>query len=144
MKHHIVDCLTELKSGDFVIVGGKWAEIYCITEEAGIFTSQGNICRTKLHEWVPDPDIPVWIVCAANKNKNNGRIICGARHCDAIMNAQIKASEGRESWLGASQGFLDQYGRFYNRKQAWVIAERNNQIKKKVSTDGTLYSENCW
>jgi len=144
MKHLTVDHNTELKTGDFVIVGGKWAEIYCVTEEAGIFTSQGNICRTKLYKWQPSPDIQPWIVCAANRNKNNGRIVCGARHFDPIMRAQIEASEGFVSWRNSDQGFIDQFGRFYDRWEAWKIAEKNGQIKKKVSTDGTLYSENCW
>lgn len=142
MKYHTVDPLTELKTGDFVIVKGGWAEIYLITQDDGIFTSRGNICRTELYEWVPDPDIPVWIVCSACRHRETGVIFCGARHFDSVMRGQIKAAGLKGT--GHEQGFIDQYGRFYDREQAWVIAERNNQIKNKVSTDGTLYSENCW
>lgn len=143
MKHQIVDNTTELKSGDFVIVKGEWAEIYCITEDNGINTSRGWICRSELQEnWQPDPDIPVWIVCAANRHRETGTIFCGARHFDNVMRGQIKAA-GYKSF-GYDQGFLDQFARFYNRKEAWEIAERNGQIKKQVSTPGTLYSENLY
>ncbi len=48
MKHQKVDHTTELKSGDLVFVKGKWAEIFNITEDNGIHTSNGWICRTEL------------------------------------------------------------------------------------------------
>ncbi len=48
MKHQKVNHTTELKAGDFVLVKGRWAEIYCITEDNGIHTSHGWICRTEL------------------------------------------------------------------------------------------------
>lgn len=143
MKHQIVDHTTNLKAGDFIIVKGKWAEIYHITEDDGINTSQGWICRSELQEnWQPDPDIPIWIVCAANKHRETGVIFCGARHFDNAMRGQIKAAGFKGN--GYDQGFIDQFGRFYDREQAWIIAEKNGQIKKQVSAPGTLYSENLW
>ena len=62
---------------------------------------------------------------------------------DDIMREQIKVAEGLKHWQngGGEQGFVDQYGRFYTREEAWVIAEKNGQIKNHVSTPGTLYSE---
>lgn len=142
-KHHQVTPQTHLKVGDFVIVKGKWAEIYHITQDDGINTSRGWICRTELSEnWQPDPDIPAWIVCAANRHRESGVIFCGARHFDNLMRGQIKAAN--YPFTGYDQGFIDQYGRFYDRKEAWEIAEKNGQIKHQVSTKGTLYSENLW
>jgi hypothetical protein len=142
-KHHIVDHNTELKHGDFVIVKGEWAEIYHITEDNGIHTSKGWICRSELQEnWQPNPDIPIWIVCAACRHRKTQTIFCSARHFDTVMRSQIKAA-GFE-FFGYDQGFIDQYGRFYNRKDAWVIAEKNNQITRKVSSPGRLYSENMY
>jgi hypothetical protein len=41
-------------------------------------------------------------------------------------------------------GFIDQHGRYYNRQDAWRIAEKNGQILKEVSIAGTLYSENLY
>ena len=142
-KHHKVDHLTELKTGDFVLVKGQWAEIYLISDDDGINTSRGWVCRTELDSnWQPDPEIKPWIVCAANKHIETGTIFCGARHFDNLMRGQIKAAN--YPFTGYEQGFVDQFGRFYNREEAWIIAETNGQIKNKVSTEGTLYSENLW
>jgi len=49
------------------------------------------------------------VVCAALRHPTNGRIICGARHYDPIMRAQINATEGPAAWKGCDQGFIDQY-----------------------------------
>lgn len=142
MKHQTVNHNTELKSGDFVILNGEWAEIYCITEDSGIKTSQGWICRSEIPKWQVDPDTPIWIVCSACRHKETGVIFCGARHFDEAMRSQIKAA-GLKG-VGHEQGFLDQFARFYDREDAWKIAEKNGQIKKQVSTPGTLFSENLW
>jgi hypothetical protein len=142
-KHYKVDHLTELKTGDFVLVKGQWAEIYVITEENGINTSRGWICRSELNaNWQPDPEIKPWIVCAANRHKETGVIFCGARHFDNAMRGQIKAAN--YPFTGYEQGFIDQFSRFYNRKEAWIIAETNGQIKRISGTKGTLYSEDVW
>lgn len=43
------------------------------------------------------------------------------------------------------QGFIDQHGNFYDRQQAWVIAEGNGQIiRYNDGCEGTLYSENLY
>lgn len=82
------------------------------------------------------------IVCAAIRN-SNGLIICGPRHFDRIMHAQIKNSE--DDWGKADQGFVDQFGNYLTREEAWIIAEKNNQIIRRVGGDGVrLYSENLY
>jgi hypothetical protein len=85
----------------------------------------------------PDP----WIVCAANRHKVSGRLICGARHWDSAMRGQKLESE---KWYDFEQGFLNQFAEFLTRQEAWIIAEKNGQIKRKVSVDGVLYSENIY
>jgi hypothetical protein len=84
------------------------------------------------------------IVSAANKFEN-GPMLVGARHWDQHMHIQanymsIKGSEPHE------QGFIDQYGKFYSRKEAWKIAEQEGQIIRRVGGDsnGVLYSENLY
>lgn len=90
-------------------------------------------------EWKPDYSVtPRRIVCAANKHRATGRIICGARHWDKVMRSQTQDYKGWE------QGFIDQFGDFLNRKDAWKIAEEQGQIRRTVSTPGTLYSENLY
>lgn len=95
-------------------------------------------------KWKPNYDLtPRIIVCAAIQKE--GRIITGARHYDKIMHQQIAASEGKDFWKAkAEQGFIDQFGDFIDRREAWKIAEKQNQIKRKVSSPGILYSENLY
>jgi len=82
------------------------------------------------------------VVCAANRLAS-GLIVCGARHHDAVMNAQIKASG--ENHLGETQGFIDQFGNFLTRLEAREIAERNGQIKRRCGGDAhKLFSENLY
>jgi hypothetical protein len=97
-------------------------------------------------EWKPDYSVtPRRIVCAAIRHKETGRIITGARHYDKIMREQINASEGITFWKpSCEQGFIDQFGDFLNRKDAWRIAENEGQIRREVSSAGTLYSENLY
>lgn len=93
-------------------------------------------------EWKPDYTItPRRVVCAANRNRETGRIICGARHWDKIMRSQ-KLPE--EKFTGWDQGFIDQFGDYMSREEAWVVALEQNQIRLEVSAPGTLYSENLY
>ena len=96
------------------------------------------------NEWKPDYSVtPRRVVCAAIRKE--GRILAGARHFDKVMRAQIEASEGMGWWkLGAEQGFIDQFGDFLTREEAWSVARIENQIIKEVSSPGTLYSENLY
>lgn len=94
-------------------------------------------------EWTPDYTItPRWIVCAALHKE--GRIITGARHFDKIMRSQMESTEGISWWKSGDQGFIDQFGDFINREEAWIIAMDRGQICREVSTPGTLYSENLY
>lgn len=85
------------------------------------------------------------VVCAAIRSKLTGDIICGVRHYDGIMHAQIKRIGGREAFGPIEQGFVDQKGVFLNRQEAWKIAEAAGQIRYRDNMDnGTLYSENLY
>ena len=92
------------------------------------------------------------IVCAANR-LNDGRIVVGARHWDDHMHRQLNdhmRSTGKVSEIilirGEEQGFIDQFGEFYTRVEAWAIAEREGQIIwRGPGCDGPdLYSENLY
>ena len=81
------------------------------------------------------------IVCAAMRKE--GYIICGARHFDSIMRAAIKKFNDKPA--GWEQGFIDQFGVFLTREEAFVIAEANGQIRQRVGGDnGRLFSENLY
>jgi hypothetical protein len=87
-----------------------------------------------------------YIVCAAMRYPN-GFIVTGARHLDSVMHRQIP-------WMlhdqhgKAVQGFIDQRGNFYDRHEAWKIAEANGQIRFRCGGDtingGMLFSENLY
>ena len=86
--------------------------------------------------------VPRRVVCAAMLK--DGRIITGARHFDKVMRAQMELTEGLKWWRSCSQGFIDQFGDFMTREEAWVVAMHQKQIFRQVSTPGCLYSENLY
>jgi len=86
------------------------------------------------------------VVCAANRRRLDGLVVCGARHFDSIMHAAMKAiGEYPESWRDSEQGFIDQFGIFLTREEALVVALNKNQIRRNCGGDSSkLYSENLY
>jgi hypothetical protein len=87
------------------------------------------------------------VVCAANRSRKTERIVCGARHWDDTMRQQALNGSPTltDEWRGAEQGFIDQWGRFMTRKEAWVVAETAGQIKYAAPfSKGVLYSEDLY
>jgi len=68
--------------------------------------------------FVPPADAVPRIIAAACRLGET--VFCGARHGDTIMMTQMDAA-GMDM-IGADQGFIDQWGRFWDRKEAMVIA----------------------
>ena len=85
------------------------------------------------------------VVCAANRSKS-GKIVCGARHWDPAMRAQILVDGKRPpEWSVAEQGFIDQFCVFMTRQEAWKVAEAAGQIKfGRDYSKGVLYSEDLY
>lgn len=87
------------------------------------------------------------IVCAAVRYPD-GQMLVGARHFDVLMMRQFQALKIKEEESAATCGFVDQEGRFYTRQEAWVIAEKEGQIRQRHFGDtkegGTLFSENLY
>lgn len=68
------------------------------------------------------------IVCAAIRDSENF-IITGARHFDMIMHNQLAMYNAfnnapNKKW---EQGFIDQFGKFHNRKEAMQIVKNGKQ-----------------
>lgn len=91
------------------------------------------------------------IVCAANKylislgDASFEIMLIGARHWDSCMRDQFKRLVYKVDRETEEQGFIDQYGKFYTRQEAFVIADENNQIIRRVGGDnGNLFSENLY
>lgn len=86
-----------------------------------------------------------YIVCAAARNSETGKIVCSPRHYDYICHQSIPDEEKYESWKYADQGFVDQFGKFLTRAEAWKIAVAAGQIRRRCGGDGEeLYSENLY
>jgi hypothetical protein len=92
------------------------------------------------------------IICAANKLQlEDGSIVvvAGARHWDKGMHEIVDVFYSPLS-RELEQGFIDQFNNFYTREQAWIIAETNGQIVRRVGGDtkldgsGKLFSENLY
>ena len=107
-------------------------------------------------DWTPDYSVtPQRVVCAANQH-NDGFIVIGVRHFDNIMRDTInlrKELNENEDWHGCDQGFVNQFGNFLSREDAWVTACKANQIirlvgsqtKEDIGKEGIkLYSENLY
>ncbi len=84
-------------------------------------------------------------------NRYGGIIVMGVRHYSNMMRVALDALGGNDlllQWCGEEnyeQGFVDQYGTFLDRKEAWILAEAAGQIRftKNLPT-GELYSEHLW
>jgi hypothetical protein len=82
------------------------------------------------------------IVCAALRKHDH--IICGVRHFDELMVAQIQR-DGRD-WRMAEQGFVNNRYQFMTREEAWDLACRNGQYTgcQDRNMGALLYSEDLW
>jgi hypothetical protein len=94
------------------------------------------------------------IVCAAARHAN-GRIVCSPRHMDEtcwkqILNVPVLVFDGKlppkvEEWQGCDQGFINSWGEFLTREEAWIVALHNKQIIKDLNWQiGCLHSEHLY
>lgn len=84
------------------------------------------------------------IVCAAMK-MNDGFVVVGIRHYSPEMRKVLNRLYGPAYKRRVEeQGFVDQFGNFLTREDAWKVAEDKGQIRRQVSAPGTLFSENLY
>ena len=87
------------------------------------------------------------IVCAANKSDVDGFLIISARHFDKRMHEQINVSGRKPSEFFYNQGFIDQFGTWWDREDALRIATEAGQInkhRKKTFPEDQLFSEDLY
>lgn len=86
------------------------------------------------------------IVCAAVRSSKTQQVVCGVKHGDETMFTVDDLDIYVEMF--DEQGFMTNKLRFVDRQEAWVIANRENQIIKLVGGNnvdgGTLFSENLY
>lgn len=97
--------------------------------------------------WKPDENLRR-IVCAANWYHSYEDdclsifLVLGPRHWDDVMRQQYEDQKHVIPYNLWEQGFIDNFGKLHNRKNALVIARRMNQIIREVGGGETeLYSE---
>jgi hypothetical protein len=98
--------------------------------------------------WVFDDGIPAWERYNVQRVVSmaacivDGHLIVGNRHFCPIMQMTIEnlGIDPEGEMKNGHQGFVDQYGVFMTRKEAWVVAKAAGQIKQ-VFQEGVLYSE---
>lgn len=84
------------------------------------------------------------IVCAAIRSRF-GSILTSIRHYDITMhNAIRKMKYPEEFYDRAEQGFVDQFGKFYTREEAYILAKKNNQIIRDHDIEDELFSEHLY
>lgn len=85
------------------------------------------------------------LIVAAAMLMDDGDVIVGVRHYSPEMRKTLEKAYGEKYHTRVKeQGFVDQRGLFINRQDAWIIAQLAGQIRRKCSTDGTLFSENLY
>lgn len=80
-------------------------------------------------------------------NIDKGAVFCGFRHCHCMYTmVAITGFKSCESEVGKIvEGFLTNKNRFVTREEAWLIAEKENQlILERTFKTGKLYSENIY
>lgn len=90
------------------------------------------------------------IVSAASRNEL-GEVISSPRHYDLFFHSIVRTlpKEKQDLWYVKSstveQGFIDQFGNFLSRNEAWKIAEANGQIiRDHDKCPGKLFSEHIY
>lgn len=88
--------------------------------------------------------LPELVVCAACRAVSNGRehIVLGVRHFDRLMTEAVEKMGISD--LDFEEGFITNKGRYITRQEAMQLAVSNNQIRRTVSDDTQLYSENLY
>lgn len=84
------------------------------------------------------------VVCAALSYGVN-KLICSPRHFDETCHRLLSKVDYYQGKVPI-QGFVDQYGQFMDRKEAWKVALESNQIIRICggNEEGVLYSENLY
>ena len=88
-------------------------------------------------------DVDALVVCAACIN-SEGKVVPSVRHGDKLMyNVMDEEEVISFHWV---QGFVTNRFSFITREEAWIIAERQGQIRNKLPCDSAkrLYSENLY
>ncbi len=87
-----------------------------------------------------------FIVCAACQYEYI--VLCSARHWDILMKIQLRNLNKLGAELKMSffeEGFIDQFGDFIERKEAYIIAKKSGQLNLERNVSHIrLFSEGLY
>lgn len=153
------DQFTTPETGDKVFTVSSVSKYYVEARDARScsgYTSFGKDYVTKTSAPVENKEVLVVdntdkderIICAAIKLVESGKIYYGHRHnhCLEAMGGELSWTMNRQdiSKVEKVQGFITNENKFVTREEAWVIAEKANQIIRQSGGSGTLYSEDLY
>lgn len=88
------------------------------------------------------------VVCAAVKfqTEHGEMVIASPRHYDRTCVTMLKELRNHMAVVEVDQGFLDQFGEYMTREEAFIVASTANQIIRTCGSEhtGRLYSENLY
>ncbi|ARW58236.1 hypothetical protein [Serratia phage X20] len=123
-----------------------------VIEESKVETKIPDICF-KIAYWWDGRKLQRRIVCAANRFelKDGGTVVIpGSRHYSKDMADVIDLVRDKvvtDHVHGEDQGFIDQWGEYWNREDALIIATHAGQIntvREKGAPLDTLFSEDLY
>lgn len=125
----------------------KGVPLYEAVERAKLIVSTRRSATAPQHIPIPskrDNLMELRIVCAAIRSVA-GDVITSARHYDQNMHKLIRMMKDPEVFYHqCDQGFIDQFGKFYTREEAYILAKKNNQIIRDCDVEDELYSEHLY
>lgn len=106
-----------------------------------------------MSDWQPPKDILPWMVCAACRYENpktgETYLFTGPRHWDHVMLGQYNLAKFGDDIHPAlfDEGFVDQWGRFYQREDALKAVKASGQPfnpERNGNPDCMLFSEGLY
>lgn len=71
-------------------------------------------------------------------------VLCGARHGDILKQLKGLGFSPRDGYKEIEQGFIDNYGNFLTRKEAYQYAKECGQLTHNIANRDELFSEDLW
>lgn len=110
---------------------------------------KGGIYIDREDEWRAEVQKERARILIAAVRAADGEVILGIRHYGPEIRRQMKARPDGDKFCGhepgVDQGFVDQFGHFYTRTEAYDLAVRKGQISpKSVHTGAELFSEDLY
>ncbi|WDS62172.1 hypothetical protein [Pseudomonas phage D6] len=135
----------------------RWLRWIPLWIRVRIVAQAAAVANELLHErcWIDEPDFKGWrwdrynvkrvIVCAANRYGDF--IVTGSRHFSVPMwfTLELIGDDALKAYGKCEQGFIDQYGMFWNRTDAYNLCrEQGRELLEEGGSETELFSEHLY